>query len=253
MIDATGMPQTSVLLGGTSDIGLEILERLAGARLERAVLAGRDAAGLEAAAARIESAGCAEVSWATCDLSSATSIDDLLALTADRLSGIDNLIVSVGDLGTADLDALDPQKVMQMFSANAGGPAAAMLGFAKLMSAQGHGQIVVLSSVAGLRVRRANFVYGAGKAALDGFALGLADSVRERGVAVMVVRPGFVRTKMTARMADAPLTCDPADVADAVVAGLGRRAEVVYVPAAMQAAFVGLRLLPRSVFRRLPG
>ena len=87
------------------------------------------------------------------------------------------------------------------------------------MRAQAHGRIVALSSVAGERVRRSNFVYGSTKAGLDGFFLGLGEALREHGVAVLVVRPGFVRSKMTEGLAEAPLAVDPDEVAEAVVGG----------------------------------
>ena len=77
------------------------------------------------------------------------------------------------------------------------------------MRAQGHGWIVALSSVAGERVRRSNFVYGSTKAGLDGFYLGLGEALREHGVRVLVVRPGFVKSKMTDGLDEAPLAVTP--------------------------------------------
>jgi len=111
---------------------------------------------------------------------------------------------------------------------NFAGPAAAMTAFARVMRAQGHGRIVVLSSVAGYRVRAANFVYGAAKAGLDGFG-SLGDALvgsgeRDGGEA------GFVRTKMTAGRKATPFASDAPEVADAVVRGLETGAEVVWVP-----------------------
>ena len=253
MIDSTGMPQSAVLLGGTSEIGLAILDELAMRRLERVVLAGRDRESLEQARSRLEEPGKVKATVVVCDVTNESDVAALVEQAAEILGAVDLLLVATGDLGTADLAELPPARVLSMFATNAGGPAAAMVSFASLMSRQGFGRIVVLSSVAGLRVRRANFVYGAGKAALDGFSLGLADAVRDDGVEVMVVRPGFVRTRMTAGMSEAPLSTDAAAVATAVVRGLERSESVVYVPAALGAVFLLLRMLPRAVFRRLPG
>jgi len=110
----------------------------------------------------------------------------------------------------------------------------------------------VLSSVAGERVRRANFVYGSTKAGLDGFAQGLGDALAGSGAGVLVVRPGFVATKMTAGRAPAPLATTPEAVADAVVAGIARGKETVWVPPALRWVFAAFRHLPRSVWRKIP-
>jgi len=114
-----------------------------------------------------------------------------------------------------------------------------------------HGSLVVLSSVAGERGRKDNFIYGSTKAGLDTFAQGLGDSLHGTGVHVMVVRPGFVETKMTAGREKAPFSTTPDAVADAIVAGLRKGSEIVWVPAALRFVFSGLRHLPRPVFRRV--
>ncbi len=251
MIDGTGMPQSAVLLGGTSEIGLAIAEELASRRLERLLLAGRNQRGLDEARDRLLRAGIGNAVTATCDVTRASDVSALPAVALEALGVVDLLVVAVGDLGTADLTELDTDRVFEMFAANTGGPAAAMIGFAATMVRQGYGRIVVLSSVAGLRVRRANFVYGAGKAGLDGFSLGLAEALEGTGVGVTLVRPGFVRTRMTAGLPEAPLSCEASQVAQAVVRALEQRSGVVYVPSALQPAFGILRLLPRSLFAKV--
>jgi decaprenylphospho-beta-D-erythro-pentofuranosid-2-ulose 2-reductase len=123
---------------------------------------------------------------------------------------------------------------------------------ASVVRRQGHGAIVALSSVAGERVRRSNFVYGSSKAGMDGFYLGLGEALREYGGQVLVVRPGFVRTRMTEGRDPAPLSVTAEQVAAAVVRGVADRSELVWVPPALRAVMSGLRHLPRPVFRRLP-
>jgi NAD(P)-dependent dehydrogenase (short-subunit alcohol dehydrogenase family) len=123
---------------------------------------------------------------------------------------------------------------------------------ARLMRAQGSGRIVVFSSVAGVRVRRANYVYGSAKAGLDGFASGLADALAGSGVGLLLVRPGFVVGRMTSGMSPAPLSSTPAQVAGATARALRRGREVVWVPGALRPLFALLRLLPRRVWRRMP-
>ena len=126
------------------------------------------------------------------------------------------------------------------------------------MRAQGFGQIIAMSSAAGERVRRSNFVYGSTKAGLDGFYLGLGEALREFGVHVLVIRPGQVRppprwSTGRPRAKEAPLTVDKEYVAELAVtavgqgqgAGLGARARSAYV-------MMVLRHIPRPIFRKLP-
>jgi decaprenylphospho-beta-D-erythro-pentofuranosid-2-ulose 2-reductase len=123
---------------------------------------------------------------------------------------------------------------------------------ASAMRRQGRGSIIALSSVAGERVRRSNFVYGSTKAGMDGFYLGLGEAVADDGVHVLVVRPGFVRTKMTAGRADAPLAVDADQVADAVVAAVAERKALIWVPAVFRPLMSLVRHVPRRLFRWLP-
>ena len=111
---------------------------------------------------------------------------------------VDLVVVAVGELGRQEVDEVDPDRIAHMMTVNFTWPAAALSSVADRLRRQGHGRIVVLSSVAGFRVRRSNFVYGAAKSGLDGFATGLSEALRGTGVSLHVVRPGFVRTKMTA-------------------------------------------------------
>jgi decaprenylphospho-beta-D-erythro-pentofuranosid-2-ulose 2-reductase len=126
------------------------------------------------------------------------------------------------------------------------------LAVARLLRAQGHGTLVVLSSVAGERVRRANFIYGSSKAGTDAFALGLGDALRGSGARVLTVRPGFVRTKMTEGLPAAPLSTTADAVAEATVRALASGRELIWVPAQLRLVFVVFRHLPRVLWRRLP-
>ena len=112
----------------------------------------------------------------------------------------------------------------------------------------------MFSSIAGWRVRRANYVYGSAKAGLDGFASGLADALRGSGVHLTLVRPGFVVGRMTADsgLSPAPLSSTPEQVADAVADGLARGRDVVWVPGTLRLLAMVMRVLPAPVWRRLP-
>ena len=125
------------------------------------------------------------------------------------------------------------------------------LAVARQLRTQGHGTLVVLSSVAGVRTRASNFVYGSTKAGQDAFATGLGDWLHGSGAHVMTVRPGFVRSAMTAGMEEAPFSVDTADVAEAVAAGLRRGRSVVWVPGILQVVFGILLHAPGMVWRKL--
>jgi decaprenylphospho-beta-D-erythro-pentofuranosid-2-ulose 2-reductase len=111
--------------------------------------------------------------------------------------------------------------------------------------------VIVLSSVAAERPRRANPAYGASKAALDALAQALADALHDHHVRVLVVRPGFVHTRMTRGLEPAPLACTPQDVARAVMQGLERGAQTVWAPSRLRYVMLAMRMLPRAIFRRI--
>lgn len=250
MNDALGVPGTVALLGGTSDIGLAIVGRLIAAGAQTVVLAGRDVAALNAAAARLGSTVKVHtVGYDAADTDAASAVvDDIVAHTGD----LDLVVCAVGVLGDAERLATDPRAAAAVMHASYTGPAATLLAVANRMRAQGHGRIVVLSSVAGERVRAANFVYGSAKAGLDGFALGLGDALSATGVTVLVVRPGFVRSRMTAHLDDGPFATTPEQVADATVRALERGDELIWVPGVVRWVMAVLRHLPRPLFRRVP-
>jgi decaprenylphospho-beta-D-erythro-pentofuranosid-2-ulose 2-reductase len=253
MNDATGMPQSVVVIGGGAELSRAILRQLAGRRLNSVLLAGRTVESLQGAVTDLHGLGVSKVEVALLDVTDVAGLEGFADLAAARLETIDMVLVAAGMLGTSELQSLDAPLVAELATVNFTGPAAVMTAFARVLAAQGHGRIVVLSSVAGYRVRAANLVYGAAKAGLDGFALGLGDALVGSGVKVMVVRPGFVRTKMTTGRAVPPFAIDASDVADAVVRGLESDAEIVWAPPALRYIFTILRIVPRVLWRRMPG
>jgi decaprenylphospho-beta-D-erythro-pentofuranosid-2-ulose 2-reductase len=171
---------------------------------------------------------------------------------AARLGDLDVVIVAFGQLvPQSELDA-DPSRAAELVTVNYTGAVSACLAVAAQFRRQGHGRLVVLSSVAGERVRKANFVYGSSKAGLDAFAQGLGDALAGTGASVLVVRPGFVHTRMTEGMKAAPFATTPAAVADATVRALGKSRRTVWSPAVLRAVFSVFRHLPGFMWRRLP-
>jgi len=249
MKDALGSVQSLLILGGTSDIALATARRLAADKTKRIVLAGRPSERLDAAAQDLRAFG-AEVETVAFDASEVEEHEK--ALGAVFAGGdVDVVLLAFGVLGDQAGDERDPVAAARVAQTNYVGAVASGLVCANALKKQGHGSLVVLSSVAGERGRKDNFIYGSTKAGLDTFAQGLGDSLHGTGVHVMVVRPGFVETKMTAGREKAPFSTTPDAVADAIVAGLRKGSEIVWVPAALRFVFSGLRHLPRPIFRRI--
>jgi len=253
MIDAIGRPQSVLVLGGSSEIAQAIVGKLVPGRCRTVVLAGREGTRLTEAVDRAKSAG-AEVAEAVAFDATETSRHPAFADEVfDRFGDIDLVIVAAGVLGDQSVDELDPPAAATVITTNFSGLASAMLAVTARLRHQGHGRLVVLSSVAGERARRANFIYGSSKSGLDAFAQGLADSLVGTGVDVTIVRPGFVADRMTEGMDPAPFATTPDAVADAVVKGIAAGASVVYVPPVLRWVFAVMRHLPRAVWRRMPG
>jgi decaprenylphospho-beta-D-erythro-pentofuranosid-2-ulose 2-reductase len=169
-----------------------------------------------------------------------------------RLGGADIVLLAVGLLGERGGVPRDVGDALDVLRVNVVGAGSLLIWAARALRRQGSGTLVVLSSVAGERVRPGNVVYGAAKAGLDGLARGLADALHGDGVRVMVVRPGFVRTRMTRGLDPAPLAIDPDDVAQAVVRGLEHGSSVVWAPRSLRWVMMAVRALPRPLLRRLP-
>ncbi|MEU2896176.1 decaprenylphospho-beta-D-erythro-pentofuranosid-2-ulose 2-reductase [Streptomyces sp. NPDC001273] len=250
MKDAFGLPQSLLVLGGTSEIALATARRLIARRTRTVWLAGRPSPGLDEAAGQLRGLG-ADVRTVAFDALDPAAHEDALGKVFAE-GDIDMVLLAFGTLGDQAHDERDPEAAVRVAQTNYTGAVSAGLLCAGALQTQGHGSLVVLSSVAGERARRANFIYGSSKAGLDAFAQGLGDALHGTGVHVMVVRPGFVRTRMTAGLPEAPLATTPEAVAAAVELGLRRRAETVWVPGALRMVMSALRHLPRGVFRRLP-
>lgn len=251
MRDAVGRVQSILVLGGSSDIGVAIARRMAPPRSATVVLAGRDDERMAPAAQIIRAAGAGNVETTHFD---ADDVDSHEAVVDKVFSerDFDVVVLAAGVLGDQAAAEADNREAARILHTNFVGCASAALCVAQQLRRQGSGTLVVLSSVAGERVRRSNFVYGASKAGLDGFAQGLGDSLGGSGARVVVVRPGFVVSKMTAGRDPVPFSTTPEEVAEAVAAAVRRGTETVWVPSILRLVMAVLRHVPRVVFRRLP-
>jgi decaprenylphospho-beta-D-erythro-pentofuranosid-2-ulose 2-reductase len=244
--------QSLLLVGGSSEIALGIARRLAAAGPIRPQLLGRDRARLERAAAELRQAGCAEVPVDELDATELDSHADVLARAFERAGEIDVVVLAIGVLGAqAGLDA-EPASAREVMEVNFVGCGSLLLECMRRLRAQGRGTMIVLSSVVAERPRAGNAVYGAAKAGIDALAHGLADATAGSGVRVLVVRPGFVATRMTSGLEPAPFATTVDAVADATVGALAGTAHTVWVPGRLRFVFAVLRHLPRPIYRRLP-
>ncbi|HVW33778.1 MAG TPA: decaprenylphospho-beta-D-erythro-pentofuranosid-2-ulose 2-reductase [Acidimicrobiia bacterium] len=250
MNDALGSPQSVLLLGGGSEIGLAITRRLVERRAKTVVLAGRDPEALKPAADDLRPAA-DTVEVVAFDALDTRSHDAFVDDMFNRFGGFDLVLVAFGLLGDQAEAERNTEAALAVLQTNFVGAVSVVLPVARRLSAQGHGTLVVLSSVAAERARRANFVYGSSKAGLDAFCQGLGDSLVGTGARVVIVRPGFVHTKMTAGRKPAPLSTTPDAVADAVVRGLEKGAETIWAPPPLRWVFTVMRHLPRPLWRKM--
>ncbi|MBJ8346232.1 decaprenylphospho-beta-D-erythro-pentofuranosid-2-ulose 2-reductase [Antrihabitans sp. YC2-6] len=252
MINAVGNPQTILLLGGTSEIGLAICAEYLSKAPARVILAALPNDPLrDASVAAMKDAGASEVDvidFDGLDTDSHPAVIDQAWANGD----VDVAIVAFALDGDPEELWTDQRKAVRVAEVNYTASVSVGVLVGTKMREQGFGRIIAMSSVAGERVRRSNFVYGSTKAGLDGFYLGLGEALREYGVRVLVVRPGMVRTKFSAHVKEAPMTVDKDYIATVVVKASGKGKDLIWVPGQFRYVMSALRHVPRPIFRKLP-
>src|SRR3978361_30566 len=252
VFDAVGNPQAILLLGGTSEIVRAVCGRYTRRSPARVILADLPDHPRKAdAIAAMTSAGAKSVEWVDFDGINSDAHPEVIE-QAWSGGDVDVAIVAFGLLGDAEELWQNQRKAVQIAGINYTAAVSVGVLLGEKMRAQGFGQIIAMSTVAGERVRRSNFVYGSTKAGLDGFYLGLSEALREYGVHVLVIRPGQVRTRMSAPGKEAPLTVDKEYVANLAVTAAAKGKELVWAPAAFKYVMMVLRHIPRGIFRKLP-
>lgn len=250
MIDALGNPRSVLLLGGTSDIGLATVERLSPERPLAVTLAARPGPRRDAAVDRLHRRGheVRTVDFEALDLDAHGRVVEESFAAGD----VDVTVLAFGVLGDNEENWQDAAAATRVATVNYTAPVNLGVLLAEKLKLQGHGVLVALSSVAGERARRSNFVYGSSKAGFDAFFTGLREALRPSGVRVVVVRPGFVTTKMTEGLKAAPLSVTAEQVAEVTVDAVRTGKETVWAPEPMRWVMSALRHVPAPVFRRLP-
>lgn len=238
-----------VIFGGRSEIGLELATRLApGATV---VLAARGADRLTDEVAAVTAAGAVAVHAVEFDADDLTSHGPLVESVVARHGPIGTAVLAFGILGDQARAEVDATHAAAIVHTDYTAQVSLLTVLAATMRTACSGTLVVFSSVAGARVRRANYVYGSAKAGLDGFACGLTDALHGSGVHLLLVRPGFVIGRMTEGMSPAPMSSTPPQVADAAARALRKGRTEIWVPSLLGPLVFGMRLIPRSTWRRL--
>src|ERR1700751_3390297 len=236
---------TVLILGGRSEIGIELARRLAaGATV---ILAARRADELADQVAALFAAGATAVYTKEFDADTLDSHGPLVASVIADHGPIDTAVLAFGILGDQARAEADAAHAVAVVHTDYVAQVSMLTHLANAMRTAGHGSLVVFSSVAGVRVRRANYVYGSAKAGLDGFCSGLTDALHGSGVRLLVIRPGFVIGRMTEGMAPAPFSRPAPQVADATVRALSGTRHSVWFPWQVGALAFVMRLLPQPV------
>jgi decaprenylphospho-beta-D-erythro-pentofuranosid-2-ulose 2-reductase len=258
VINAVGNPQTILLLGGTSEIGLAICAEYLKKGAARIILATLPGDPLrDTAVAQMKASGAEQVDVIDFDALDTDSHPKVIEQAWDG-GDVDVAIVAFGILGDAEELWQNQRKAVQIVGINYTAAVSVGVLVGEKMKAQGYGRIIAMSSVAGERVRRSNFVYGSTKAGLDGFYLGLGEALRPYGPRVLVIRPGQVRTTTTLEhwkatgAKEAPFTVDKEEVAALAVEASQKGKELIWAPGQVRYLMSVLRHIPRPIFRKLP-
>jgi short-subunit dehydrogenase len=242
----------AVVFGGTAGIGRAVAQRLA-ARGELVFLLGRDAASLERSAADLTARHPEKASggWGLCDLEEpagfAAALDD-----ADKaLGGFDAVVVTAALFATQPELEADVELTRRLLTANFANTVTFCEHARTRLLTRGGGWLTVVSSVAGDRGRKPVAIYGAGKAGLSTYLEALDHKFRAAGLWVLCVKPGFVKTAMTAALKPPPFAGEPDGVARDIVAAMDRRAPAIYTPGIWRLVMLVIRNLPRAVMRKI--
>lgn len=243
-------PTTVLALGATSAIA-EATLRLLAERGIRFYLVARSREKLEVVAADLLTRGAKGVATFPMDLDNTAAHAEMLAAAAQSLGTIDMALLAHGVLGDQKRSEASYSAAEAVLRTNFLSAVSLITWLANYFEHTRQGTLAVISSVAGDRGRRSNYVYGASKGALSIFLDGVRSRLDSAGVQVLTIKPGFVATPMTAHLAQGPLFAKPAQVAQGIVKAIEKRRDVVYLPAFWSPILLILRLIPRPIFKKL--
>jgi decaprenylphospho-beta-D-erythro-pentofuranosid-2-ulose 2-reductase len=239
-----------LIIGATSAIA-ESSARIFARRGEALFLVGRDAARLQAIADDLRVRGAHMVQTFPLDVAETGRYGLLLQTATEQMGGLDTALIAHGTLSDQAACQASVDLLLQEFQTNALSVMALCTLLANHFEAQRSGTIAVISSVAGDRGRRSNYVYGSAKAALTAFSSGLRQRLHACGVAVITIKPGFVDTPMTSAFKKGALWASPDSVAESIVRAMDRGTPVIYTPWFWRAIMWIIRAIPERIFSRL--
>ncbi len=247
---ARRFPTTVLALGATSAI-CEATLRVLAERGARFYLVARNQEKLNAVAADLRTRGASGVVTHAMDLDDTAAHPAMLATAAQSLGTIDLALLAYGVLGNQAEAEASYAAAEEVLHTNFLSAVSLITWLANYFESMGQGTLAVISSVAGDRGRKSNYVYGASKGALNIFLDGVRNRIDRAGVQVLTIKPGFVATPMTAHLAQGPLFAQPSQVARGIVKAIEKRRDIVYLPAFWAIIMMILRLIPRRIFKKL--
>jgi len=243
-------PKRILVLGATSGIA-EACCRLWADRGDSLYLVARNADRLGAVAADMRTRGAASVDTAVADLDDTAGHPELLAHAINSLGGLDAAFLALGVLGDQGEAERSFASAGQILHTNYTAPVSLLTWLANYCAQRHGGTLAVLSSVAGERGRKSNYVYGSSKAGLTAFVDGLRNRIDREGVRVMTIKPGPVKTSMTDGMKGSGKFADVDAVAATLVKAIDKGADVVYVPGIWRVIMAVIRAVPERMFKKL--
>jgi short-subunit dehydrogenase len=239
-----------LVLGATSGIA-EATCRIWAAQGAQLFLIARNAEKLAAVAADLKTRGASYVGTAVADLDDTDKHAELLSHAVNSLTGMDVAYLAYGILGDQPRAEQEFDHAAQILHSNFVAPVSLLTWLANFCVQRRAGVLAVLSSVAGDRGRKSNYVYGASKAGLSAFLAGLRNRIDREGVTVLTIKPGPVKTAMTASMKGSEKFADVNKVAASIANAIDKRADNLYVPFQWQPIMFVIRNIPDRIFKKL--
>jgi decaprenylphospho-beta-D-erythro-pentofuranosid-2-ulose 2-reductase len=246
----TATPRKILVLGATSGIA-EATCRIWASQGASLFLIARNAEKLEAVAADLKTRGASFIDTAVADLDDTDKHPELLAHAINSLTGMDIAYLAHGILGDQTEAERDFNTAAQIIHTNYMAPVSLLTWLANFCVQRHSGTLAVISSVAGDRGRKSNYLYGSSKAGLSAFLGGLRNRVDREGVTVLTIKPGPTKTAMTANMPKSEKFADPESVAESIVSAIDKRKDILYVPFQWQPIMFIIRNIPERIFKKL--
>lgn len=217
----------------------------------RLFLVARDSARLDAVARDLIARGAGPVSCRVMDLEDTELHASLLSEAAEFLGRIDVALIAHGVLGDQDLAQTSFHAAEAILRTNFLSTVSLVTWLANYFEAAKQGTLAVISSVAGDRGRKSNYVYGASKAGLNVFLEGVRNRIDRSGANVLTIKPGFVATPMTAHLPRGPLFASPKQVARGILRAIEQRKDVAYVPWFWAPIMLIVSSIPGRIFKKM--